>query len=215
KRGLSPLHSCAVFSHNDISDILNYLCNLESIGIDGRDNYLRSPLIYAVIKGSKACCDILLSNGANINLKDKLGLSSMHYASMLHDSSVIKFLLSKSDADIHAKDHFSDIPLVCAAAAGRIDIVNMLYPLYNVNSALYNRLLSVGNINDHSNVTRTIQMKEELFNTIAAETKSFELSKRKYKKWLDKKIKVTAEEEKIKGNSYVKLKKILRPRIIA
>lgn len=198
--GLSPLHSCAVFPYNGISDIINYLCNFVNINIDERDNYSRSPLIHAVIQGSKNCCNTFLINGANINLKDKLGLSSMHYASMLHDSSVIKFLLNKSDADIHAKDHFGDIPLVYAAATGRIDIVSMLYPLHNANRALYNRLLSVADINDHSSVTRTIQMKEKLYNTIAAETKSFELSKRKYKKWLDEKIKVTAEEEKIKGN---------------
>lgn len=201
KFGLSPLHSCcAVFLHSDISDILNYLCSLKSISLDERDNYSRSPLIYAVMRGFKKCCNTLLSHGADINLKDKHGLTSLHYASMLHDASVFELLLSNDKADVHAEDRFGDIPLVYAAATGQSSIIGMLYRLHNVNNVLHDRLLSVAEINDHSNcVIDLTQIIEQKAKTGEKKTQKFELGKKRYHNWLKEKIKATAEEEQIEG----------------
>lgn len=200
--GISPLHSCIECDGgSDKTDVLSYLCQLSVLNINEQDHNLRSPLIYAVIHRARNCCRTLISNGAHINLKDKHGLTSLHYASTVNDPSIIKLLLNYKETDIHAKDCYGDIPIVYAAATGNSSTLKALYPLYKVDDILYKRLLSVANFNDHSDCFTEIKnlKGEELYRTVG-KTKRVELSNRRYQEWLKIQIVATAKKEKIEGN---------------
>lgn len=152
--GLTPMHVCArtradgQFNRERI-DILRYLCILSSKEtLDLKDVSSKTALIHSVIAENKLLCRILFSNGADIQLHDKHGLSPFHYSCMGTDLSVVESLLD-CDVDIYAKDRVGDAGIVYAAAHGRIDIMKRLYVLYQPSRELHNRLLTVADFNGH------------------------------------------------------------------
>lgn len=69
-----------------------------------------SPLLYAARENCMACVDVLLSNGADINLPDPDGVSPLHLAIMNANWDIAKRLLD-ADADVNQWDIFGQAPL--------------------------------------------------------------------------------------------------------
>ena len=54
--------------------------------------------------------DYLISNEANINVKDEYGNTLLHYASLYGRSKIVKYLINKG-ADINKKNNKGNTPL--------------------------------------------------------------------------------------------------------
>ena len=167
KFGHTPLHVCVRAKSSQFNreriDILRYLCILSSKEtLDLKDVSSKTALIHSIISENKLLCRILFSNGADIELKDKHGMSPLHYACMSQDTSVVETLLD-CEVNIKSTDHVGDYAIVYAAAHGRIDIVNKLYPLYDEEShrELHNRLLTVADFNGHRECHEVLKMIKE------------------------------------------------------
>ncbi|RPB06611.1 ankyrin, partial [Morchella conica CCBAS932] len=63
--------------------------------------------------GHKAVVDVLLSHSADINVKDRWGMTAIYYASEAGHRAVVEVLLSHG-ADIGAKDKWEKTALHCA-----------------------------------------------------------------------------------------------------
>eukprot|EP00111_Clytia_hemisphaerica_P021800 TCONS_00064097-protein len=207
KLGFTPLHSCIRSeAHPEKDCILNYLCKQSFLNVNEQDNDLKSPLIHAV---SNECCCILLSNGADINLTDKIGLTSLHYASV-ESSLTLEMFLTYKETDLNAKDCYGDIPIVYAAATGNIETLKKLYPCYKVDDTLYQRLRSVANFNEFPNIVTEIERlkgNDEIGELIP--TKKIDLGWDNYQDWLKQQTAAAITKEKAEGTKQSALEQIL------
>jgi ankyrin repeat protein len=70
--------------------------------------------------------NLLLSHGADVNAKDKFGLTPLHWAT-LHDNEVSADVLLAHGADVNAKDdEVGNTPLIIAAGQGYEDVTKLL-----------------------------------------------------------------------------------------
>ena len=79
-----------------------------------------TPLNYAVMSGEKEAVEVLIDNGADVNVKDKYGSTPLHDASLGKHNEVVELLISKG-ADVNAKRGDGDTPL---DKATMLDITN-------------------------------------------------------------------------------------------
>ena len=93
--------------------------------INKTDNDGRSPLYVASWKGRNDIAQLLLSNGADINLLKKDGTSPLSAAAQYGHSNVVQTLLSNK-ADINLSDKDGTSPLFVAAQEGHSNVVQTL-----------------------------------------------------------------------------------------
>ena len=67
----------------------------------------------------------MLSHGADVNAKDKFGLTPLHWAT-LHDNEVSADVLLAHGADVNAKDDRGFTPLHLATMKGHKDMAEFL-----------------------------------------------------------------------------------------
>jgi ankyrin repeat protein len=60
--------------------------------------------MWAVYQGNASSVDVLLEHGANVNIKDDVGLTALHWAVVRGDRNCIRRLLEHG-AEINAKDN--------------------------------------------------------------------------------------------------------------
>ena len=84
-----------------------------------------SPLYIAVKHGRLEIAKYLVSQGADLNTRDKRGKSLLHEAASLGDLEQVKFLISKG-VDINVKDKNDSCPLHDAAEHGNLEITKYL-----------------------------------------------------------------------------------------
>jgi len=104
----------------------------QGISVDSRDSEGRAALHYAALHGKRDVVEFLLSQGANVNLKDKsMGFVPLHM--VCGDKDIVEMLIAKG-ADVNAKDKYGWTPLD-TAVYGQKDIVALLIRAgANVNS---------------------------------------------------------------------------------
>lgn len=70
----------------------------------------RTPLILAVIDKKLEIVKLLIKNGADVNIQDKLGWSALHYAAQDYSLDIAKFLL-ENGALVNNQDENGNTPL--------------------------------------------------------------------------------------------------------
>lgn len=123
---IKPLFS-ALKQHADLDSIKRILCDIDDVNV-GYGYYNRSPLHHAVSWN----CDLgiieeLILRGANINSRDKIGMTPLHLAVTSNkDSEYVPRLLGLG-ADVNARNHSKETPLYLAISQfKKINIIKML-----------------------------------------------------------------------------------------
>lgn len=103
---LDPLHACA--RDGDVEGLTKLLDQDNFINV--KDSEGRTPLIWAVDRGSLSAVEILVAKGAEINAKDQEGQTALHYAIVCEQEEVAKYLFEHG-ADITIPDNDGNTPL--------------------------------------------------------------------------------------------------------
>ncbi|KAL7984248.1 hypothetical protein Chor_002818 [Crotalus horridus] len=120
------LHRAALFDHDEMTDyLISKGAIIDSVDIEGR-----TPLILATSRASWKIVNLLISKGANIQLKDHLGRSFLHLT-VLHPGGLQhlneEFLKMKHIRDLLTdEDHEGCTPLHYACKQGMPLTVNIL-----------------------------------------------------------------------------------------
>ena len=82
-----------------------------------------SPLILSILNSHIKMAEVLITNGADLEGKDKFGNTPLHYASKNGNQKIVKFLIAKN-ADVNAKDKAGETPLDMAANRKIAEIIS-------------------------------------------------------------------------------------------
>ena len=106
--------------------VLSLLIVIPGFGNNAEDaNKLDESLLHATIGGAIDQAEILLAQGADINVTDGRGQTPLHLAVREGHLALAKLLLAKG-ADINAQDKFGWTALHFAANRGEQDMANLL-----------------------------------------------------------------------------------------
>ena len=84
-----------------------------------------TPLHWAVVKKAPAIADLLLSRGADIELRDRYGATPLHWAARRAYAASVALLLRRG-ASVHARTNDGNTPLHWAASDGHTAIAELL-----------------------------------------------------------------------------------------
>jgi ankyrin repeat protein len=84
-----------------------------------------TPVMVAAIANMAPAIDLLVVAGADVNLKNKKGMSALHLAAHFGHLEVVKALL-RCRADPDAREKRGLTPMMCAASNGYVDIMKLL-----------------------------------------------------------------------------------------
>ncbi len=121
----SPMHFAALNGKTDMVQFLADKFLAAKISIDQLNDYDETPLHAAVRNGHKDVVEYLAANRANVNTKDKAGVSPMHSAAWHGNKDMVNSLLEKG-ADVNIKDHRERSPMHAAAENGKTEMVWLL-----------------------------------------------------------------------------------------
>lgn len=144
----APWHSgCCIWIHQVLTSSIEGLLNLQDFNLartarlsldHEADSFVWNQLpneclyigvLYASLKGCPAMLDCFLQRGGDAEAHDSTLRTALHYAASSSSSESVACikLLIQHGADINAWDLDGEAtPLICAAASGRIDIVDAL-----------------------------------------------------------------------------------------
>jgi ankyrin repeat protein/tetratricopeptide (TPR) repeat protein len=118
-----PLSAAA---QSDWLRVARYLLDHQArVDVLSPGNYDETPLITAAENGHKAMVELLLERGADINAKDKRGMTALHLAAQHGFQAVVEALIAHK-ADVNALDDGRRTPLAVAAAYKRASVVQQL-----------------------------------------------------------------------------------------
>jgi|GEM_PF-1041807 len=113
--------TCNAAAKNDVERIRMLLKNKPGL-IDCKTDVGTTPLHWTASGGAVDAMEMLISEGADINSRDNLGLTPLHIA---RSQSVAEILVSHG-ADIDAKSDYERTPLHCAVGSGNIEVAEFL-----------------------------------------------------------------------------------------
>lgn len=124
KSGVHPLHLAAYFG---LAQIVSELIGARS-GVDVRDSRGTTPLMYATSGGHSSIVQILLREGADLNLVCGRSTSSLHRAIAVNDVHIARILLDQPNIDLGVIDtsRHDQTPLMLAASLRRSQILLIL-----------------------------------------------------------------------------------------
>jgi len=108
-------------------DLLDRAVGVDPTAVKKKDDNGNTPLHIASLIGNAEVARILVVAGADINVKNKIGVAPIHLASE-SSPELVKFLLN-NQADINLKDDEGDTPLHWAYKSGNTEIVSQLISL--------------------------------------------------------------------------------------
>lgn len=95
--------------------------------VNAKDNYGKTPLLWAAISGSLELAQVLISAGADVHARDFHNMTPLHWASYNGHLNVVQVLIS-SGADPNAKNNYNRTPLDRASRNGHHEVVRYLKP---------------------------------------------------------------------------------------
>ena len=99
----------------DIETVRQYL----NAGMDVNAKHKGRTLLHAAAgRGREVIAELLIDNGANVNVKDALAATPLHEAANIGDNELVELLIAKG-ADVNANDIYGSTPLHKAAHRGR------------------------------------------------------------------------------------------------
>jgi ankyrin repeat protein len=131
KQGVSLLFNAAKFGdHRLVEAMINAGVNVD-YSITGITNTQFgagwTPLMIAVAEGNEEVVSVLIKSGANVNAKNKLGRTSLMFASKYGFYSIAKMLLeNNANTDEIPNDKDGWTAIIAAVYEGHDDIVNLL-----------------------------------------------------------------------------------------
>ena len=134
---LKSFHLLHLAATHNTAECLSLLLNTlsgESLleGINSYDTYGYTPLAVAISKGSMACSHLLVRQGANLKVKNKLTKDSLvHMAAISGSVEMLKFLVDLSyfqrhKQELNVENSRGITPLVIALSYGRYEISSLL-----------------------------------------------------------------------------------------
>ena len=91
-----------------------------------------SPLHLAVKQQSKETIEMLLNNGAKIDLADDLGNTPLHYASLMNNSEILKCFCNVNPTAINwnIQNNLKETPLMCSIKHNFIEQAKTIIKIY-------------------------------------------------------------------------------------
>ena len=129
----SPLGAAAAKGHEDIARLLLSNC----VNVDSKDKFARTPLFWAAANGRELVVRLLMEQkhcgiAANPNSTDKDGWSPLTVAIRRCHEPIVRFLVRPTEITAEWCNGIS--PLMLAAEAGHINIVQLLLDRRNLNA---------------------------------------------------------------------------------
>ena len=131
--GLTLLHAAAAGGHTDVVEFL-ITKGFETTATTENDD--SPPLHYAVLGDHPKVAEILLANGADVDMKRKDGQTPLHTAAEQGHNDIVTLLIDQgADVNANTTKTGAGTPLHQAAGEGHIDTVKLLIAnRANVNS---------------------------------------------------------------------------------
>eukprot|EP00042_Codosiga_hollandica_P021790 m.77700 g.77700 ORF g.77700 m.77700 type:complete len:615 (+) comp50522_c0_seq1:99-1943(+) len=109
-------------------EMLGYLLEIDGLrrSIDQVNDQGESAVLVAVDAESEACVQRLLSAGADPNVPDSNGWTSVHHAAKLLEPRILQLLIQAGKAGLDSPSLRGETPLMRAARTGRTDCVRVL-----------------------------------------------------------------------------------------
>eukprot|EP00730_Choanoeca_flexa_P011139 TRINITY_DN23866_c0_g1_i1.p1 TRINITY_DN23866_c0_g1~~TRINITY_DN23866_c0_g1_i1.p1 ORF type:complete len:193 (+),score=31.86 TRINITY_DN23866_c0_g1_i1:102-680(+) len=121
----------------------------------------RQPLHFAALQGRTNAINVLLDHGADVDARERYGVSSLMYAAMKGHVDAIRLLVQRG-AEINAKNHNKWTPLHYAARHGRLEAVELLMELGSDIHAVQNQKFTPYKLAMFFNTTSAVRRLEEL-----------------------------------------------------
>ncbi|KAK4380852.1 putative protein S-acyltransferase 23 [Sesamum angolense] len=110
---------------NNFADIVQYI--IEHGGeVNAKDNAGQTALHWAAVRGSIAAADVLLQNGARVEVADVNGYRPVHVAAQYGQTGFLNYIVAKYHADFDVPDNDGRSPLHWAAYKGFADTIRLL-----------------------------------------------------------------------------------------
>ena len=148
----SKLTSCDQFRKNTIiqaakcnqADILDFILETSSEGLDKEDSLMRGPMQIAAVKNSCQCLSSLICHGVSINHQSSRGKTALMEAAFAGNLESIELLLKYSDCDVNMIDEYGSTALILSIM-GRVSSerlhrnklwFDVIFSLVNANTDL-------------------------------------------------------------------------------
>lgn len=144
--------------------------------VNARAEGQRTSLHAAAQRGDAAMVELLLRHGAHIDAKDAQFMSALNYASEEGHASAVGVLLQpKHRADIESHGRAGKTPLICAAAAGQKQVLDMLLKRKASVKALAEKNMNALHFaaqNGHSDTVEFLLTRKIPINSVTVEGRS-------------------------------------------
>jgi len=144
--------------------------------VNARAEGQRTSLHIAAQRGDAAMVELLLRHGAHIDAKDAQFMSALNYACEEGHASAVSVLIQpKHGADIESHGRAGKSPLICAAAAGQRQVLDMLLKRKASVKALAEKNMNALHFaaqNGHSETVEFLLTKKIPINSVTVEGRS-------------------------------------------
>lgn len=110
------------FKYSNLEEISD---SIKAFGVNYQNGDGKSIIMIASRWGRTHAVDMLIENGADLDLQDETGRTALMYASEYEKKDVVKKLIN-SGANLDIKDKYGWTALMHASKFGRLEIVNIL-----------------------------------------------------------------------------------------
>lgn len=122
ERSMSPFVFAA---YCGLTDTVAHLIGEGSVDMYDRASANSTPLYWACISGKKDTVELLVDNGAEINVRCHLGQAPLHISVERGKNEITEFLISKG-ADVSVVDDYGRTALTIASISGNTEVARQL-----------------------------------------------------------------------------------------